>query len=85
MHFPFISPLQTLGGLEPPTSLSTGLDEDILTVAAGKDFTLVRTVGGKVLLQLSVFLYCTVKFFLEECVYLYIICEASELTYPVPP
>lgn len=39
---------QTLGGLEPPASLSTGLDEDILTVAAGKDFTLVRTVGGKV-------------------------------------
>lgn len=40
--------IQTLGGLEPPTSLSTGLDEDILTVAAGKDFTLVRTVGGKI-------------------------------------
>lgn len=47
-HFPFFGYPQTLGGLEPPTSLSTGLDEDILTVAAGKDFTLVRTVGGKV-------------------------------------
>lgn len=28
--------------------MSAGLDEDILMVAAGKEFTLVRTVGGRV-------------------------------------
>lgn len=28
--------------------LSTGLDEDIVVVAAGKEFTLVRTAGGRV-------------------------------------
>lgn len=48
-------PPQTLGGQEPPASLSTGLDEDILTVAAGKDFTLVRTVGGKASPRISMF------------------------------
>lgn len=39
---------QVFGGPEQQSTLSAGLDEDILMVAAGKEFTLVRTVGGRV-------------------------------------
>ncbi|MPC41566.1 E3 ubiquitin-protein ligase MYCBP2 [Portunus trituberculatus] len=65
--------IQTLGGSEPPASLSTGLDEDILTVASGKDFTLVRTVGGKVSpLQAVCLLHCTHFIIPALFLYLYI-------------
>ncbi|KAK4298747.1 hypothetical protein Pmani_028926 [Petrolisthes manimaculis] len=40
--------IQTLGGPEQQSTLLTGLDEDIITVGAGKEFTLVRTVTGRV-------------------------------------
>ncbi|XP_037787011.1 E3 ubiquitin-protein ligase MYCBP2-like isoform X1 [Penaeus monodon] len=40
--------IQVFGGPEQQSTLSAGLDEDILMVAAGKEFTLVRTVGGRV-------------------------------------
>ncbi|XP_069950165.1 E3 ubiquitin-protein ligase MYCBP2 isoform X3 [Cherax quadricarinatus] len=40
--------IQILGGPEQHSTLSAGLDEDIVTVAAGKDFTLVRTLGGRI-------------------------------------
>lgn len=39
---------QVFGGPDQQSTLSAGLDEDILMVAAGKEFTLVRTVGGRV-------------------------------------
>ncbi|CAL4118247.1 unnamed protein product, partial [Meganyctiphanes norvegica] len=41
--------IQVLGGPDQhQTTLATGLDEDITSVGAGKDFTLVRTATGRV-------------------------------------
>ncbi|KAK7079005.1 E3 ubiquitin-protein ligase mycbp2, partial [Halocaridina rubra] len=40
--------IQVFGGPEQQSTLSAGVDEDILAVASGKEFTLIRTTAGRV-------------------------------------
>ncbi|XP_064119634.1 E3 ubiquitin-protein ligase MYCBP2-like isoform X5 [Macrobrachium nipponense] len=40
--------IQVFGGQEQQATLSTGIDEDVLMVVSGKEFTLVRTSAGRI-------------------------------------